>query len=197
MKNHIRLAFITTSIAVCALHGRAVAQIGLPPITLVQISGPAQAYPTEQLSLCYAGLDWTYTPENRNGSNGSFLPKKKATVTLRIVDAGSRSELGKKVISITPEALPGDPCLQYVVPAASATSTGAAASSIGSAASSDPPSTPAYIGILSVSSQPFPPSAASSSLQIFALGANGLPANPRVVPPSVTCPADDLLTCAY
>ena len=193
-RNQIRLALIIACIAVCALHDRAAAQIALPTFTLVQISGPAQAYPTEQLSLCYSSLDYPYVPENSGGSSesggGSFSPKKAKTVTLRIVDAGSHSEVAKKVISVTPGALPSDPCLEYVVPAATTTSTGLSAASI------TLPSTPAYIGVVSVSSQPLPPSAVSSSLQIFALGANGLPVNPRIVPPSVTCPADEY-PCSY
>jgi len=193
-RNQIRLALIAASVTVCVFQGRAVAQVALPTFTLVQVSGPAQAYPTEQISLCYSALDYPYVPENSGGSSesggGSFSPKKAKTVTLRIVDAGSHSEVAKKVISVAPGALPGDPCLEYVVPAATTTSSGLSAISV------TLPATPAYIGVVSVSSQPLPPSAVSSSLQIFTLGPNGLPVNPRIVPPSVTCPADQY-PCSY
>ncbi|MBV9267685.1 MAG: hypothetical protein JO061_16065, partial [Acidobacteriaceae bacterium] len=168
--------------------------------TLVQVSGPAKAFPTEQVSLCYSSLEYPYVPENRGGSSesgeGFFLPRKKASVTLRIIRADDHTEVAKKMISVTPGALPGDPCLEYVVPAAIISSTGSADSSIAADLVSALPSTAAYIGVVSISAQPLPPSAVSSSMQIFALGPNGLPVNPRVVPPSVTCPADEF-PCSY
>jgi hypothetical protein len=184
MKNWIRLALIASSMIVPGLVGRGAAQIALPSITFVQVSGPGSAYPTEHLSFCYTRLDYPYTPEDPGGSEeGAFVPRAKATVTLRIVDATTGAEKAKKVLAVTPGALPSDPCVEFVVPAVVST-----ASVIASVA---PASTPVYIGVVSVSSQPLPPSAVSSSLQIFAVGQNGLPTNVRVIPPAVTCPAND------
>ena len=195
-KSQVRLALIVASIAFCGLLDRAVAQVVIPNVTLVQISGPGHAYPTEILSLCYAKLDYPYTPENRGSSESggeSFAPKKAAKVTLRIVEMTTGTEVAKNVIFVAPGALPADPCAEYVVPAATTTST---ARSNGSAVTV-PASTPAYIGIVSVSSEPVPPSAVTSSFQIYTLGADGLPVSPRVIPPSVTCPADDFVPCSY
>jgi hypothetical protein len=194
MKTLIRLALIASSILVPGLLDRALAQIVLPEVTLVQVSGPGSAYPTEHLSFCYSKLDYPYTPENAGGTEeGSFAPKRKATVTLRIVDITTGVEKVKKVILVTPGALPPDPCVEYIVPAVTSTST---ASSIGSAAAATPASTPAYIGVVSISSGLIPPSAVTSSLQIFTPSANGLPTNVRFIPPAVTCPADGY-PCAY
>lgn len=195
MTNQIRLALIATSIAACGLPHRALAQVAVPDVTLVQIFGPGHAYPTEHVSLCFSRLDYPYVPENRGGSGGdSFVPKKAATVTLRIVEMTTGTEVAKNVISVTPGALPGDPCIEYVVPS-STTSTALPASLIGGG------STPAYIGLVSDKHKDWflenePPSAVTASFQIFALGADGLPVNPRVIPASVTCQAD-AFPCSY
>jgi len=196
----VRLALIAAIVTVCASHERAAAQIALPTVTLVQVAGPGNAYPTEQVSFCFSKIDWKYTPENNGPSEsgeGFFLPKKNANVTLRIIDESTGHEVAKKTMAITPGALPSDPCVRFVVPAITSSSAAFASSSIGVEAVGVPTvlSTP-YIGVVSVSSEPVPPSIVISSLEIFSLGANGLPVNPRVIPSSVTCPADEF-PCSY
>jgi hypothetical protein len=183
------LALIAAGVIVPGPVARGVAQIALPEATLVQISGPGSAYPTEHISLCYEKVDYPYTPENPGGSEeGSFVARKKATVTLRIIEAHTGMVRAKKVIAVTPGALPSDPCVEYVVPTIVSTAS--------LTASALPTSTPTYIGVVSISGQPLPPSVVTSSLQIFTLGQNGLPANGRFIPPTVTCPANDY-PCAY
>jgi hypothetical protein len=196
----VRLVLIAATATVFALNERAAAQIALPTVTLVQVAGPGNGYPTEQVSFCFSKIDWKYTPENNGPSESGesfFLPKKKANVMLRIIDESTGHEVAKKSIAITPGALPSDPCVRFVVPAITPTSTALASLSIGVEAIGVPAvlSTP-YIGVVSVSSQPVPPSIVTSSLEIFSLGANGLPVNPRVIPSSVTCPADEF-PCSY
>jgi hypothetical protein len=199
LKTQTRLGLIASIIVAPGLLGHAMAQVAaLPNVTLVQITGPGSAYPTEHLSLCYSKLDYPYTPEDPGGTEeGSFVPKEKATVTLRIVDITTGAEKVKNVILLTPGILPSDPCVEFVVPAVTTTSTSSVDASIESAATTvAPASTPAYVGVVSVSSQPLPPSAVTSSLQIFTPGVNGLPTNVRFIPPAVTCPANDY-PCAY
>src|SRR5215472_4012167 len=130
----VRLALIAAIVTVCASHERAAAQIALPTVTLVQVAGPGNAYPTEQVSFCFSKIDWKYTPENNGPSEsgeGFFLPKKNANVTLRIIDESTGHEVAKKSMAITPGALPSDPCVRFVVPAITSSSAAFASSSIG------------------------------------------------------------------
>jgi hypothetical protein len=190
VKAQIRLTVIAASIIVPGPVARAVAQVAVPEPIFVQLSGPGSAHPTEHVSFCYQKVDYPYTPENRgDNEEGAFVARKKATVTLRIIEAHTGIVRAKKVIAVTPGALPSDPCVEYVVPAVASI-----ASLIGAV---PPAATPAsYIGVVSVSGQPLPPSVVTSSLQIFTLGQNGLPSNVRIIPPVVTCPANDY-PCVY
>ena len=186
----IRLALIASSVICPGLLDRAMAQIAVPNATLVQVTGPAFAFPNEHLSLCFAKLDYPYTPEDPGGATegSSFIARKKATVTLRIIDSTTGTEKVKKVVTVTPPALPSDPCVEFVVPAVTTTSTSVTTAAVIT-------TSPVYIGVVSVSSEPVPPSAVSSSLQIFTPTLTGTPANFRVIPTAVTCPYNEY--CAY
>lgn len=122
-----------------------------------------------------------------------LIEQKPSAATLRIVDARTGAEKAKKDIMLPVDgspALPPDPCVEFVVPAVTA--------SPGTTSIFPPGATaPAiYIGVVSVSSEPVPPGVSVvSSLDIF-LPVFGIATNIRHVVPSVTCPPGEF-PCVY
>jgi hypothetical protein len=187
MKKRIWLAVVASSI-VPGLVDRAVAQ-PISALTTTQITGPALANLGDHLIVCmnFSKVNFRYTSQVQmqilNSVTGAVLTQKQFTVQ----PAGST-------------ALPPDPCLEYVIPAAVTTST------IGSEAAA-PAVRPIYIGLVSlnpqplppdtaVSSQPLPPGTVISSLHVFTPGLFGVPTNIRYIPPVVTCPPGEE-PCVY
>lgn len=197
MKTRIPSAFVAVSIVSLGLIGRAAAQVAPDPPpttgTLVQIAGPASGYPNEHVVFCFTKVKPRYTPENPVDVGHSQVPEKPDSATLVIIDAFTGAEKAKKQITLPvagSPALPSDPCVEYVVPASVASST------IGFVEVTAIASPQMLIGVVSVSSEPVPPAAVTSSLEIFTPGPFGIPLNIRHIPPIVTCPSGET-PCVY
>jgi len=191
MKKRMRLALIASSIVIPGLLDRAVAQPVPALSTFVQVTGPASGYPQEHIALCYSKIEWKTLPQTPGNPVVGTSLGSPGTLTLQILDAGTGAEKAKKQIGLpVTTALPPDPCLEYVIPAAVTTSV--IGFEVGAAAASPP----VYIGVVSLNPQPLPPAAVISSLEVFTPGPNGIPTNIRHIPPAVTCPAGES-PCVY
>jgi hypothetical protein len=201
MKMQVRLALIAPSMLVTALLPRAVAQVALPDI-FVQVTSAGLGYPGETVSFCFSTVRVSYNSQNQTETDvGYSLDKQKPGVaTLQIINADTHSKVAEKDVTLPPPGspeLPSDPCVQYNIPLA-VTSSSLICASCPPASSAS-----AYIGLVSVSSEPVPPTTGSaevssepvppvsvvSSLEIFTLGTNGFPQNVRHISSSSTCPS--------
>ncbi len=180
-------AFLAFAIAIPALLNHAAAQVATN--TFVQVTGPALAFPGEQISFCFQQIKFNYTaqsPQNPADVGHSQVPEKPQTATLRLLDAITGIVVAQKDVTFPvagSPALPSDPCVDYTIPATA--DTGAVADRHKD-----------WIGVVSISGQPLPPGAApNSSFDIFT-PVFGFPTNVRHIAPGPTCPTSSA-PCVY